>query len=398
MSLITQLMDVLSAIESDRIAVHEERCISIRNRNAGCLRCAEFCASGAISYQDNALSVDSQLCIGCGTCATACPTSAIEIKDPTDDELITDIKRALVASQGHPVIACEPALQDSEDGSYDVPQVCVLPCLGRIDESVLIGLGAYQAKEVTLLCGTCESCEYGPGGRMVREVIESAQNIFEAFDCSLSVNLATELPERTRMISGNVAPSEGLSRRDFFKSAKQGLSQAAMRAVNQKAPQLLAEGQEVPAAFKKVGRDGTLSRFVPSRRVRVYNYLRHIGEPVADAVETRIVGLLSIDSACCSSCRMCAVFCPTGAIQRVDEGPVFGIMHRPSACMQCRLCEHICPEAAITISSKVPIGQFMGKKARCFAMKKPAWEPNRPSSLYDKVHSVLGDDLEMCSF
>ena len=95
---------------------------------------------------------------------------------------------------------------------------------------------------------------------------------------------------------------------------------------------------------------------------------------------------------------MCAVFCPTGAIKKLDEDGVFGIVHRPSACMQCRLCERICPEQAITVSGCVPIKQFMGKEAVCFAMKRPAWTPNKPSSMYDKLHSTLGEDLEMCMF
>lgn len=154
----------------------------------------------------------------------------------------------------------------------------------------------------------------------------------------------------------------------------------------------------MPVAYRKVGKDGTLSHFVPSRRVRLYNYLQHVGQPVADEVESRVIGAVSIDTEKCSSCRMCAVFCPTGAIKKLDEGDVFGIMHRPSACMQCRLCERICPEEAITVSAAVPIKQFMGKEAVCFAMEKPTWEPNRPSSMYDKLHMRLGKDLEMCMF
>ena len=78
-------------------------------------------------------------------------------------------------------------------------------------------------------------------------------------------------------------------------------------------------------AHRKVGADGTLSQFVPTRRVRLYNYLQHVGQPTADEVETRVIGAVSIDAQKCSSCRMCAVFCPTGAIKKLDEGGVFGI-------------------------------------------------------------------------
>lgn len=398
MSFIIELMNVLGAIESDKLAVHEERCISIRNRNADCIRCAQVCTTGAISYRNNELSVDAELCIGCGTCSTACPSSAIEIKSPSDDELTKMMKSALVASKGHPTIACEEALATLEDGSFDAAQICVVPCLGRIDESALVGLGAYHAHSATLLCSDCESCPHEPGGRMIREVVDSAHNMLEAFDCHLPITLTPNIPERLCGNFKNSIPTQGVSRRDFFRSAKQESTQVVKKAANKKAEEVLGASEQTPAAFQKVNENGTLSQFVPTRRVRIYNYLKHIGEPVAETIDTRIIGSLSIDAERCSSCRMCAVFCPTGAILKSDSEDRYGILHRSSACMQCRLCEHICPEEAITISSEVPAGQFMGKKALFFKMKKPSWEPNRPSSMYDKVHSVIGDDLEMCSF
>ena len=110
MSLIDGVLALLSGIESDAIAVHEERCISVRNRNADCLRCVEACTSGALSLRGNELVVEPERCIGCGTCATACPTCAIELRNPTDEELTAQLKRSIVATKGHPVVVCEAAL------------------------------------------------------------------------------------------------------------------------------------------------------------------------------------------------------------------------------------------------------------------------------------------------
>lgn len=398
MSFITELMTVLGAIESDKLTVHEERCISIRNRNANCIRCAEVCTTGAISYCNNEVKVDPSACIGCGTCATACPSSAIEINTPSDDELTKSLKAAIVASNGHPVIACEIALEGLDDNHYDADQIALLPCLGRIDESSLIALGAYKARSTTLLCGDCETCEHSPGGRMIREVITSATNILDAFACTLPIELTSEIPKRILDSSSSYSSANGMSRRDLFNSAKQSTTRVGKKVATQKVNEILGEEESRPVAFQKVNEEGTLSHFIPTRRVRIYNYLKHIGEPVAKTVETRVIGSLEIETEKCSACRMCAVFCPTGAITKVDDDLGYGIKHRPSACMQCRLCEEICPENAITIGSEVSIEQFMGKKAVFYEMKKPTWQPNKPTSLYDKIHTVLGDDLEMCSF
>ena len=130
----------------------------------------------------------------------------------------------------------------------------------------------------------------------------------------------------------------------------------------------------------------------------MYNYLKHIGEPVVDEVQTRVVGKVTIDADRCTSCRMCAVFCPTGAIFKVDEPECFGIFHRPAACMQCRLCESLCHEGAITIEDRIPIKQFMGQKGILYEMPRPEWKPNEPDSMFNKVHNVLGEDLPMRAF
>lgn len=422
MSIIESLVAMLGSIESDRIAVHTERCIAVRNRNADCLRCVDACTSGALAYRGNELAVEPDRCIGCGTCATACPTCAIEISAPSDEDLTASIKRAIVGSKGHPVIACETALaaasaRAAKGGAgsgrrrargsavADDAQIVEVVCLGRIDESALVGIAAYRAHEATLVCGACESCPHEPGGTMIRSVVESARNLLGAFGSTMPLSLVGELPERV-MVDGAKradaacgAAKGGVSRRDFLRAAKDGSKEAAADAVSHGIAARLGEvDDEAPVAYRKVGADGTLSHFVPSRRVRLYNYLKHVGEPVADMVDSRVIGAMAIDAERCSSCRMCAVFCPTGAIAKLDEGDAFGIVHRPSACVQCRLCESICPEHAIEVSGSVPVAQFMGKQAVCYAMKKPAWEPNRPASAFDKVHAMLGDDLEMCMF
>ncbi len=420
MAFVEGLLAMLHAIESDAIVIHEERCISVRNRNASCLRCVETCASGALAHLEGQLRVDPELCIGCGTCATACPTCAIELGNPSDDDLTSLIKRSIVATGGHPVIACEPALvlagsrrdaavekewgtyskRVSDGFAYDEAMVVSLPCLGRVDESALVGMAAYKASDVTLVCGDCGMCRYAAGGDMIRQVVDSACGMLGAFGSDLAVGLTSVLPDRVRGAGHGTTPeSKGMSRRDFLQVAKDGSARVVEAAT--KSERLVPWGDaDVPAHAVpcKVDKSGSLSHFVPDRRLRLYNYLKHIGDPVASQVETRVIGAISIDGEKCNSCRMCAVFCPTGAIVKLDDDAMFGIVHRPSACVQCRLCESICPEQAIAVSGLVPIGQFMGKEAICCMMERPTWTPNRPTSMYDKLHSVLGEDLEMCMF
>lgn len=218
MAFLDSLINLLCSIESDKIAVHDERCVVMRNRNVECLRCVRACTSGALELTDGELSVHPEKCIGCGTCAAACPTSAIEVRTPTDAELTSALKRSIVATKGHPVIACEKAvraarkkhedaarlqgwrgalgLKVKDSPALDETMLVEVPCLGRVDESLIAAMGAYRSLDGTLVCAHCEGCEHEPGGTQVMDVIESAESLMSAFGSSFSVKFTDEMPAR----------------------------------------------------------------------------------------------------------------------------------------------------------------------------------------------------------
>lgn len=448
MAFLDSLINLLSSIESDKIAVHDERCVVMRNRNVECLRCVRACTSGALELTDGELSVYPEKCIGCGTCAAACPTSAIEVRTPTDAELTSALKHSIVATKGHPVIACEKAvraarkqhedaarlqgwrgalgLKVKDSPALDETMLVEVPCLGRVDESLIAAMGAYRSLDGTLVCAHCEGCEHEPGGTQVMDVIESAESLMSAFGSSFSVKFTDEMPARlTTTESALAARAERAAekvaaaqtaqeaadfpaaespadpgRRAFLASAKEASTSLAAEAVADGLG--LADDAPTPEPvsprYRKVNAQGTLSRFVPTRRTLLYNYLNRLGEPAADAVKNRVIGRVLIDTDACSSCRMCAVFCPTGALDRAEDGDFWGLVHRPAACVQCRSCESLCPKGAITVEDTVPMDQFMGREAVLFSMEKPTWQANKPDSMYNKIHSILGEDLEMCMF
>lgn len=448
MAFLDSLINLLSSIESDKIAVHDERCVVMRNRNVECLRCVRACTSGALELTDGELSVYPEKCIGCGTCAAACPTSAIEVRTPTDAELTSALKRSIVATKGHPVIACEKAVRAArkqhEDAArlqgwrgalglkakdapaLDEAMLVEVPCLGRVDESLIAAMAAYRSLDGTLVCARCEGCEHEPGGMQVMDVIESAESLMSAFGSSFSVEFTDEMPARlTTTESALAARAERAAEKAATaQAAQEGADSPATEAPADPgrraflaggldtsanlAAEAVADGlgltDDTPAPkpmsprYRKVNAQGTLSRFVPTRRTLLYNYLNRLGEPAADAVKNRVIGRVLIDTDACSSCRMCAVFCPTGALDRAEDGDFWGLVHRPAACVQCRSCESLCPKGAITVDDTVPMDQFMGREAVLFSMEKPTWQANKPDSMYNKIHSILGEDLEMCMF
>ena len=100
MASIDTMLGLIGKLESPYITVHQERCALVRNRHADCLRCAESCASGCISYDGEVLTVSPEKCIGCGTCATVCPTCALEAHHPSDAALTAAARASLAANEG----------------------------------------------------------------------------------------------------------------------------------------------------------------------------------------------------------------------------------------------------------------------------------------------------------
>lgn len=414
MSLIESMVDMLGRMDPDYLTVHDERCVTVRNRNARCLKCVEACTSGALALIEGEIHFEEGRCIGCGTCATVCPTSAIEIHNPDDKELIRQLKSSIRATGGHPVVACATAADAGAPETAQSRRAALLlrkqkgvpidgnvyvrvPCLGRIDETVLLAAAAYGCHDITLVRRNCAGCPHRTGGDVCDAVVESARNLLQAFGCPMPIHMREGLPSRLAgLVSG--MPSKGTDRRVLLSEAAVGAKAAAADL----AARELRFGEEpelpIPVRYRKVDEHGTLSHFVPTRRTLIYNYLKHIGEPRSEEIDQRVIGIVHIDGNVCTSCRMCATFCPTGALMKVDEEGAFGVAHRSAACVHCNLCESICPVGAISVSSRVPAEQFMGKKVVYWEMERPEWKPNRFDSLFTKMHHVIGEDVQMCQF
>ncbi len=85
-----------------------------------------------------------------------------------------------------------------------------------------------------------------------------------------------------------------------------------------------------------------------------------------------------IDGTKCVSCRMCATFCPTGAIAKFDDADgTLGVTHTPGDCVKCGSCRDVCPADAITLLDAVPASWLTGGNRHRYVMTP------RPVSLTD---------------
>ena len=146
-----------------------------------------------------------------------------------------------------------------------------------------------------------------------------------------------------------------------------------------------------------MGEDGTLPHFLPERRGRLLVALSNMGEPDDVMIDTRLFGHVIIDPEKCTSCQMCATFCPTEAIHKfgdaataAETGKPFGIDHYTGRCVQCRCCEDICPTGALTLSTDV-FAADVTKRGRSerIPMKPRARKVNDPKSIVNAMSALL---------
>ncbi|MEC4174846.1 4Fe-4S dicluster domain-containing protein [Adlercreutzia sp. R7] len=357
------------AVDSAAVRVHRERCAKVRNRNVDCLKCAAACTSGCICLEDGELIIDADRCVGCGTCATVCPTCALEALNPSDAELKAACLRAARASRGGRtvVVACHPAreaLGDAAGGDAVVPVVCA----GRVDESLLVTLAAEGVQQATVLCGPCERCAQRHGRDTAELVAETARRLLGAWGGDLDIVVA-DCPSDSALLDAVVNEAVGC--------APAALMQAA--ATDGEVPSYSAT-ERLPHVMK----DGTLPHFLPDRRERLLDALAQLGSPAEGVLESRLWGAVVIDGARCVSCRMCATFCPTGAIVKFDDADgTLGVTHAPGDCVKCGSCQDICPAGAIALLDEVPLRWLAEGQRHRYAMTP------RAVSLADNPHQIL---------
>lgn len=459
-----------AAVDGTAIRVHRERCAKVRNRNVECLKCAAACTSGCIALVDGELVIDAARCVGCGTCATVCPTCALEALNPSDAELLGAC--LVAADEEHVTVACSLALE-ALDGLVDAAKVAPVVCAGRVDEALLCTLAARGVTEATVLCGRCDQCAQRHGAATAVLVAETTRTLLDAWGTPFVVTVTDEVPAAA-LVPG-ATPADAARACDAFfaeeracepvragdddevedapENAPVGQGLCPCRPTEEEPPAaavpaepmgpedaapgtpsatgdapdvvpdavcapLSLSSPEAEAADTTVGpglrffwnsghsrkvaahalhvmKDGTLPHFIPDRRERLLDALAALGEPAAPTVGGRLVGAVVIDGVKCTSCRMCATFCPTGAIAKFDEADgAMGVTHTPADCVKCGSCQDICPAGAITILDEVRASWLVDGSRHRYAMTPRAVDlADNPHQILDTFRQTFNGDI-----
>jgi ferredoxin len=360
-----ELREAVGEFEKPRFfAYRENLCAHGRSGITGCTACVDICSTHAIASDGDRVKVDPHLCMGCGACATACPSGAMSYQFPRVPDRGQQLKRMLAAYKAaggadacivfHDVSAGRALLREASVSGAGLP-ARALPLeaynVAALGLDVMLPALALGAAQVVVIAGPDEDAEYLAALRFQMEI-------------------------------GNTI-LRGLG----FDGARLELLQAQDGAALQAAFDALPAARNLvqPAAFE-VSAD---------KRTAIEFALEHLARHAPARVEQ--VGLphgapygeIRVDRAKCTMCMSCVGACPTSALMDGVDQPLLKFLERN--CVQCGLCEATCPEDAITLDPRLLLTPAV-REARVLNETQPfhCVRCNKPFGTRQMVEAMMG--------
>ena len=356
----------------------QKLCAHSRNEKVGCTACIDVCSASAISSDRSRqqVKVNPNLCVGCGTCSTVCPTGAMTFAYPRASDQGVKFKTLLgtYARSGGKNAALLLHSQEggtrllgdlgraaqldrgSKQGTHGVP-ARVLPVAlwhtSSLGLEVWLTAIAYGASQVWVLMTDEEAPQY-------HEAIRSQMAVAQAILTGLGYQ-----GEHFRVLHAKDARDLAALDRDLQAAPAQTVARSASFAV-----------QSDKRATLELALDH-LTEHAPAKPALI---ALPAGAPL---------GMLTINKDACTLCLSCVNACPASALQDNAESPQLKLVEKN--CVQCGLCATTCPESAITLVPQLNLSPLRKEAVVINEMKPYACvRCSKPFGTLKAIESMLG--------
>jgi ferredoxin len=318
-----KLAQMIGEFEKPKFFVYKEKiCAHSRSEITGCTQCIDVCSTAAIAADGDHVKVEPHLCMGCGACASVCPSGAMTYAYPRMADLGLRIKTLLAAYRKAGGEQACLLFHNATDGRALINGLGrrgrglparVIPLetfhTASLGIDTLLGAIAYGATQVVVVSAGSEAPEY-------------------------LVSLARQIGYAQQILS-----ALGYGEHHFR------LIEARDRAALETAAWNLppAPGTTVAATFNWSNDKRTTLDFAFD------HLLSHAPQPqeqIALAAGAPY-GQVVVNKQTCTLCMACVGACPENALLDAKERPQLKFIERN--CVQCGLCEKTCPENAISL-------------------------------------------------
>jgi ferredoxin len=363
----------------------ESICAHGRSGIDGCSRCIEVCSTRAITSElaENRVKIESHLCMGCGGCATVCPSGAMTYAYPRVADIGTRVKTVLrvyreaggedacllfhAAGEGRELIA-----RLARRGRGLPARVIPLEVfhVASIGLDLMLGCIALGAAEVAVLAAGAEHAAY-------LRALERQMGYGDEILSGLHLG-----DGRFKLIEARDVAA--LEQAIWTAQAQRALAPATFNLSNSKRATL----------------DFVFDHLLKQAPARTEAVALSAGAPY---------GAVEVDQKKCTLCLACVGACPEGALLDSKEKPQLRFIERN--CVQCGLCEKTCPEDAIVLVPRLlltadatrPVVLNEDKVAACARCGKPFGNQRMIENMLARLgsHSMFRDPealrrLQMC--
>ena len=369
MAAVLKLRELTGEFEKPKFFNYQHKlCAHSRNELQGCTACIDVCSTQAIRSDASrkgkakgalagGVIVEPYLCVGCGACATVCPSGAMGFAYPTTVDQGKRL-RTMLTAYGHAggrdaalLIHNEGAglalINELGRGARSGPSLKGLPprvLPVAVWHTASVGLDlwlsaiAQGASQVWVLCTDDDAPAYR---QALREQMAVAQAILTGLGYTgqhfslIEAGATGGLPALDASL--RAAPAQSVARVASFaaQADKRATLDLALDHLMAQAPQARDE-IALPAA----------------------------GSPY---------GALVVDANKCTLCLSCVSACPEAALADNPDKPQLKFIEKN--CVQCGLCAQTCPEDAITLLPRLWLAD--GGKARKAPRVLAEMEPYR---------------------
>jgi ferredoxin len=308
---------------------NEKICAHSRSKLTGCNQCIEICSTQAIAPDGDHVKVIPHLCMGCGACATVCPSGAMSYAYPNVSHLGDRLRAALGAyREAGGKDACL-LVHNADDGRELVLRLGrrrglparVIPLqvqhVASVGLDLLLGAVALGANQIVVLSTGIEAPDYCTA---LRTQMRFGEEILEGF--------GYRGPHFELVVAGDVAELED-------------------RIWSIEAAQVPAQ----PAEF----------RLFDDKRTTLAFAIEHLSAhaPLPQSVIPLSAGApygeIRVNLDTCTMCMACVGACPEAALADGIDTPQLRFIE--ANCVQCGLCEQACPEDAISLVPRLLVGK-----------------------------------------
>lgn len=309
------------------IKIDGKRCLNLIHHGVECNHCIGHCPADAIFHHGDRVYLDRQKCLGCGLCLNDCPTGVFRSSQWDETQIIRDIE---FKEWGVTELFCArhtlPYRSDEDEnrGAIQLPA-----CLSSLSKGAWYELGLVTEIEIHL--DQCKDCPMAETLSRLQYNVSTAVEWLEASGDERSFSYIHQgsqgkVKKRFRAIETGLKVT---SRRELFIS----LIDKGKRIIHH----VQGRAGEDPA---KVERNSYSSQW---RKRLAEVFPKNMGDVSNPAYWPTI----AVDGRCVN-CGLCSSYCPSGALQTIEEDGVYQRCFTNGRCLDCRICQLFCPMEAIS--------------------------------------------------